>query len=207
MKIYNSNLGAATRALRVILSLKQVSIKIVDIDMASGENRNQDFLKINPAGVLPCLELDNGKVIGEVNAIAEYLDEIYPKNLISGSTPEERAETRMRMRQCDWLVIVPLANAFRHGRGKKFFSGRINIYESLSDPSLKLAKDGMEWINTHLQENKYLCGLRISYADIVFYSMIKFLLEAIRISVKIDFPYLYNYIEKLDLHEGIGNIK
>ena len=175
--------------------------------MASGENRNSSFLKINPAGVLPCLELDNGKVIGEVNAIAEYLDEIYPKNLISGSTPEERAETRMRMRQCDWLVIVPLANAFRHGRGKKFFSGRINIYESLSDPSLKLAKDGMEWINTHLQENKYLCGLRISYADIVFYSMIKFLLEAIRISVKIDFPYLYNYIEKLDLHEGIGNIK
>jgi len=207
MKIYNSNLGAATRALRVILSLKQVSIKIIDIDMASGENRNSNFLKINPAGVLPCLELDNGKVIGEVNAIAEYLDEIYPKNLISGSTPEERAETRMRMRQCDWLVIVPLANAFRHGRGKKFFSGRINIYESLSDPSLKLAKDGMEWINTHLQENKYLCGLRISYADIVFYSMIKFLLEAIRISVKIDFPYLYNYIEKLDLHEGIGNIK
>jgi len=207
MKIYNSNLGAATRALRVILSLKQVSIKIVDIDMASGENRNQDFLKINPAGVLPCLELDNGKVIGEVNAIAEYLDEIYPKNLISGSTPEERAETRMRMRQCDWLVIVPLANAFRHGRGKKFFSGRINIYESLSDPSLKLAKDGMEWINTHLQENIYLCGMRISYADIVFYSMIKFLLEAIRISVKEDFPYLYNYIEKLNLHEGIGNIK
>tara|TARA_B100000579_G_C22689454_1_gene784278 strand:+ start:120 stop:743 length:624 start_codon:yes stop_codon:yes gene_type:complete len=207
MKIYNSNLGAATRALRVILSLKQVSIKIIDIDMASGENRNSSFLKINPAGVLPCLELDNGKVIGEVNAIAEYLDEVYPKNLISGSTPEERAETRMRMRQCDWLVIVPLANAFRHGRGKKFFSGRINIYESLSDPSLKLAKDGMEWINTHLQENKYLCGLRISYADIVFYSMIKFLLEAIRISVKIDFPYLYNYIEKLDLHEGIGNIK
>tara|TARA_B100000902_G_C27068013_1_gene792564 strand:- start:184 stop:807 length:624 start_codon:yes stop_codon:yes gene_type:complete len=207
VKIYNSNLGAATRALRIILSLKKISIKTIDIDMASGENRNPDFLKINPAGVLPCLELDNGKVIGEVTAIAEYLDEIYPENLLSGSTPEERAETRMRMRQCDWFVIVPLANSFRHGRGKKFFSGRINIYESLSEPSLELAKDGMEWINSHLNKNTYLCGLRLSYADIVFYAMIKFLLEATRFAIEGDFQYLSNYLEKLDQDEGFKKIK
>ena len=207
MKVYNSSLGAATRALRIILSLKQIFIETIDIDMASGENRNQDFLKINPAGVLPCIELDNGKVIGEVTAIAEYLDEIYPKKVLSGCTPEERAETRMRMRQCDWFVIVPLANAFRHGRGKKFFSGRINIYECLSDPSLKLAKDGMEWIDSHLHNNTYLCGSRLSYADIVFYSMIKFLLNAMQISIKSDFPYLNNYIVKLDLDEGLEKIK
>ena len=65
----------------------------------------------------------------------------------------------------------------------------------------------MEWIDSHLHNNTYLCGSRLSYADIVFYSMIKFLLNAMQISIKSDFPYLNNYIVKLDLDEGLEKIK
>jgi glutathione S-transferase len=37
--------------------------------------------------LLPVLELDDGTKIDEVMAICRYLEEIYPKNPLLGSTP------------------------------------------------------------------------------------------------------------------------
>ena len=44
----------------------------------AGENRQLEFLKHNPAGELPALQLDNGIVIAETIPICEYLEEIFP---------------------------------------------------------------------------------------------------------------------------------
>ena len=70
MKIYTSSVGPNPEALRHILAIKQLDIETVEIDIVAGENRAEAFLKINPAGQVPCLQLDDGSIIAEVAAIA-----------------------------------------------------------------------------------------------------------------------------------------
>lgn len=121
MKIYTTKKPAPNpRALEIIVQMKGIEPEWVKIDLIGGENRQAEFKKINPAGQLPCLVTDSGTTIAEVAAIAEYLDEIKPDPALGGNSAEERAETRMRVRQMDYWIIAPFMNGFRHGMGKEF---------------------------------------------------------------------------------------
>ena len=44
-------------------------------DIMKGESRTQEFLAINPAGQVPAIELDDGRVLTQSNAIVQYLAE------------------------------------------------------------------------------------------------------------------------------------
>lgn len=39
-----------------------------------GENRQEEYLKLNPSGQMPALILDDGTAVAETVAICEYLD-------------------------------------------------------------------------------------------------------------------------------------
>jgi len=44
----------------------------------NGESRTADYLALNPAGQIPALELDDGRVLSQSNAIIQYLAEGSP---------------------------------------------------------------------------------------------------------------------------------
>ena len=60
---------------KVRLLLAQLGIRFqrIDLDILTGETRNPDFLAKNPNGKIPALELDDGTVLAESNAILFYL--------------------------------------------------------------------------------------------------------------------------------------
>ncbi|NIQ93586.1 MAG: glutathione S-transferase, partial [Desulfuromonadales bacterium] len=71
-----------------------------EVDLMKGENRQAEFMtKVNPSGTCPALERDDGTVLAEITAICEYLDENEGSSPLIGTTPEERAETRMWARR------------------------------------------------------------------------------------------------------------
>lgn len=45
----------------------------VDIDVVTGQTRSEEFLAINPAGQVPCLVRDDGRVLAQSNAIIFHL--------------------------------------------------------------------------------------------------------------------------------------
>jgi glutathione S-transferase len=143
MKIYTSSVGPNPEALRHILAIKQLDIETVEIDIVAGENRAEAFLKINPAGQVPCLQLDDGSIIAEVAAIAEYFEEIKPDPVLGGRTASARAHTRMRMRQLDYLVLAPMMAGYRHAEGKAFFSGRMLLIDDYGPASKQVALEGL----------------------------------------------------------------
>ena len=55
--------------------------------------------------------------ISEITAICEYLEDKFPAKPMIGSTPEEKAETRMWTRRIDLNICEPLANGFRYSEG------------------------------------------------------------------------------------------
>tara|TARA_Y100001933_G_scaffold230352_1_gene247394 strand:+ start:388 stop:1011 length:624 start_codon:yes stop_codon:yes gene_type:complete len=44
-----------------------------EIDVVKGETRSDDFLAINPAGQVPCLERSDGRILAQSNAIIFHL--------------------------------------------------------------------------------------------------------------------------------------
>lgn len=177
MKLYTSKLGPNPMACDAILRYKGLidEIERVEINMATAENRGEAFLRKNPLGQLPALELENGSVISELSAIAEYLEEYRPSPVLCGQDAEARAMTRMWMRRTDFLLLVPMMLSFRHGPGVKFFAKRIRIEEAVSVPVGNIARDGMAWFNERLADGRtYICGGEFTYVDIVLTIMLGF---------------------------------
>ena len=90
MKLYNS-MGPNPHVVRMFAAEVGVDMELEDIDLMSGANRQAEFLKINPAGQLPCLQLDDGTLIAEITAICEYLDEVGTGDSLMGKDATERA--------------------------------------------------------------------------------------------------------------------
>lgn len=174
MLMYDS-VGPNPRVVRVFAAERGVELPRTKVDLRGGENRQAPYLAKNPAGQLPALELDNGMILAEITAICEYLDEIGPagKTLI-GSTPEERAETRMWVRRIDLNILEPLANGFRFAEGLKLFESRIRCIPHAA-PDLKLlAQEKLAWLNGLVAGRQFVCGDRMTLADILLFVFLEF---------------------------------
>ena len=104
MKLYNS-MGPNPKAVRMFAAESGTALELPEVDLMAGENRQEDFLRLNPAGQLPALQLDNGDILSEITAICEYIDEKNGHSSLVGTTAEERAETRMWMRRIDLGIL------------------------------------------------------------------------------------------------------
>src|SRR5215475_15796059 len=100
MKLYDS-IGPNPHIVRMFMAEKGIDIPRQTVNLMKGENREAEHLKRNPHGQMPCLELDNGQFVSEILPICEYLEDKNPKPPLVGSTPEEKAETRMWTRRID----------------------------------------------------------------------------------------------------------
>ncbi len=85
--------GAAYRV-RVALNLKGLVVDHVSHHLRRGEQRASSYLALNPQGLVPALELDNGTVLTQSLAIIEWLDETWPQPALLPADPIQRARVR-----------------------------------------------------------------------------------------------------------------
>lgn len=144
------------------------------IDIMSGANRQSDYLRKNPQGGSPCLELDDGSYLAEITAICEYLDEKAPGESLIGATAEERAETRMWVRRIDLGICETMANGFRYSEGLPMFKDRMVCVPEAADGLKAIARDRIMWLDGQLQGRQWICGDRFTLADIMLYCFLNF---------------------------------
>ncbi len=173
MKLYNS-IGPNPKVVRMFMAEKGIELPKVEVDLMGNENRQDDYLKKNPHGQCPALELDDGKYLSEITVICEYLDEKKPGGDLIGATPEQRGETRMWTRRVDLNICEPMANGFRYGEGIKLFQNRIKVVPEASAGLKAVAADRLGWLDKQLAGRKYLCGDRFSLADILLFCFVEF---------------------------------
>jgi len=63
MKLYDFVGAPNPKKVRIYLAEKGITVPVVPVNIVSGENRTPEFLKKNPLGGLPVLELDDGSVL------------------------------------------------------------------------------------------------------------------------------------------------
>ncbi len=175
MKFYNS-VGPNPRMVRMFMAEKGIDIPKVEVDLRGGENRREPYLKVNPSGQCPALELDDGTVLAEITAICEYLDEKKKDTpSLMGDTPEERAKTRMWARRIDLNIVEPAANGFRFSEGLKLFQNRIRCIPEAADGLKATARDKLAWLNGLMGSNPFVCGAKLTMADILLFAFVDFM--------------------------------
>jgi glutathione S-transferase len=176
MKLYNS-LGPNPRVVRMFLAEKGTQLSLAQVDVISGENRQEPYLQVNPHGQTPTLELDDGRHISEILPICEYLEEVRPEPPLVGRTPEERAETRMWARRVDLNICEPLTNSYRYSGGLRLFQSRMVTVPEAADGLRRVAQDRLRWLDAQMAGKTFLCGPRFTLADIHLFCFLTFSIE------------------------------
>ena len=79
MELYNYYRSSAAYRVRIALNLKGITWQHVGVHLLKAQQRAPDYLKLNPAGLVPTLVADDGSVLAQSLAIMEYLDETMPE--------------------------------------------------------------------------------------------------------------------------------
>ena len=168
MKLINS-VGPNPHVVRMFMAERGIDIPMEELDIQKGLNRQEPYLKTNPAGQTPCLVLDDGSVVTEITAICEYLDEKFPGKKLMGDTPEERAQNRRWTRWVDLNIVETLGNGFRFSEGLPMFKDRMRCIPEAADGLKACAQDKIEFLDARLADQPYVAGNEFSLADILLY--------------------------------------
>ena len=168
MKVLNS-FGPNPRMLRMFMLEKNINIDAQDHDLMGAENRQDAYLSKNPGGQLPALELDDGTVIAETVVICDYLEELHPEPALIGETAQERAEARMWNRRIEQKITENIYAGFRYSEGLQLFENRMRCLPEAADGLKAAGQDGLAWLDEQMQGKSFICGNRITIADLVLY--------------------------------------
>ena len=173
MKLYTS-IGPNPRVVRMFMAEKGIDIPLEQVDLLKGENRQGPHLSRNPAGQTPALELDDGSYLTEITAICEYFEEKHPTPPLIGSTPEERAKTRMWARRIDINIVEPMTNGFRFSEGLPLFQSRVKCIPHAADDLKAIAQDKLAWLDGLIAGRQFIAGDKLTLADILLFCFLEF---------------------------------
>ncbi len=173
MKILNS-FGPNPRMLRMFIAEKDLNIEMLEHDIFAGQNRETEYINKNPGGQMPALELDDGTVIAETVVICDYLEEAHPTPALIGTNSYERAEARMWSRRIEQKITENIYNGFRFAEGYDLFKNRMRCLPDAADGLKAIAQDGLTWLDSQLEGKTFICGDRITIADLTLYCCTSF---------------------------------
>ncbi len=95
MKMHGYFRSSSSYRCRIALNLKGVGYDFVPVHLVrnGGEQKTEGFRALNPQGLVPALETDQG-VLTQSPAILEWLEETYPEPPLLPRDPYERARVR-----------------------------------------------------------------------------------------------------------------
>ena len=94
MKLHGYFRSSASYRVRIALNLKGLTAEHLPHHLRKGEQHAPAYLAINPQGLVPTLEGDDGAVLTQSLAIIEWLDETHPNPPLLPTDPLQRAKVR-----------------------------------------------------------------------------------------------------------------
>ena len=172
MMLYDHPHAPNARRVRVFLAEKGIEVPTRTVDLMAKENLEAGYLAVNPAGTVPCLELDDGSRIMESVAICRYFETLRPDPPLMGTDALDRAIVEMRHRQVELNGVQAAGEMLRNGSPR--FAGRALAGPHSFAQIPELAERGRErmrlffaWLDGVLADSEFVAGARYTVADIL----------------------------------------
>lgn len=148
------------KKVRIVLAEKELSFDAVHVDLAKGQQRSDEFRRLNPFGKVPVL-VDESSVVYESTIINEYLNDEYPHppELLPEDSGE-RARVRLLVDFADRAFTLPVMALERESRSADKDETRIQAAREAVAKALQM-------LERELAGREYL-GEDFSLADVAF---------------------------------------
>ncbi len=164
MKVYDFTGSGNGYKTWLLLSQLGLPFKRIECDILKGETRTLEFLKKNPNGRIPTLELADGTFLFESGAILWYLAE---------GTPFAPADRLARARTLQWMFFeqyshepyVAVARFWKH-----FFDKLTPQQEAALPDIMKKGYAALDVMEKHLATHTFFVDSRYGLADIALYA-------------------------------------
>jgi len=201
MKLYGNTSASNCRRVTLYLAAKGLPLELVDVDLATGQNKTPQFLAKNPAGLIPVLELDDGSTLPESSAIVEYLEERFPEPPLMGRTPEARSKVRALERIASDLAVLT-AILFQHSHPR--FAGRMKQFPDAAEAVRPLVNAQLSALEQHLGSKPFLAGEQLTTADITLFTLFQFCRERLDVPFAKEYPALDAWYARFAKRPGVG---
>ncbi|NIA71595.1 glutathione S-transferase family protein [Pelagibius litoralis] len=194
MKFYNAA-APSPRRVRIFLAEKGIEIPRINLDLPGGETRRDDFLKKNRLGEVPLLELDDGTVITESQAICRYLEALHPDPSLFGRDPVERARIEMWDRRVELGIMNPLGQIARHTFS--FFADKLTQVPACAEAQRADMAERFAWLDEELSDGRpFIAGESFSVADITGMTA-AMLADFVEVAIPVSLPHLSRWNQTL----------
>jgi glutathione S-transferase len=149
---------------RLLLAQLGVPFERVEYDIDRAETRTPEFLRMNPNGRVPVLELEDGRFLPESNAILFYLADGTPY------LPDERFGRAQVLR---WAFFEQYSLEPNIASPRYWITHNLPMTEERRvtlEPKRKLGYAALGVMEGHLKDCEFFVGNRYSIADIALYA-------------------------------------
>lgn len=155
MRLYDYAASANCYKVRLLLALLGRAYERVAVDIFAGDTLTEGYARLNPARETPVLELDDGRVLGQSNAILWYLAE---------GTEYLPREPFQRGQVAQWLFFEQ--ERVMNGIGSARFRILTGRSPELVPARLELGRTALEMLDVQLAGRSFLVGDSCTIADI-----------------------------------------
>jgi glutathione S-transferase len=159
--------GACSLASHIGLEETGAPYELKPVLLAKGQQRTEDYLKINPRGKVPSFSVD-GKILVENTAILTYLARRFPEKKLMPSDPLDEARCISTM--C-WFSSIVHPSYQRFHRPERFAEGEA-AHSPIKENGRKMFWSNLQEIDSMIQANGWVMGPEFTVVDgyaLVFY--------------------------------------
>lgn len=197
MTLYDYQDCPFAKKVRIVLAEKDLSFDTVTVDLRKGQQRSEDFLKLNPFGKVPVL-IDEGCVMYESSIITEYLNDEYPHppDLLPEDS-SDRARVRMLADYGDRAFTLPVMALKQERDAAEPDPARIGQAKDAISNTLAM-------LERELEGKDYLAG-DFSLADVAFAPAL-LQLDQVGFTLDSSFPNVKGWAARLAARPSVGAV-
>lgn len=159
IRIHSFPLSGHAHRIELFASLAGIAHEVINVDLAAGEQKQDAFLKLNPAGQVPVIE-DGDVVLTDANAILVYLARKYAPSFLPTDPVLEAEVQKFLTLAAGELAFGPAA-----ARLITVFKAPLSAEFCQTIAARILGK-----LEAHMQGREFLVNDQPSIADVAIYT-------------------------------------